>query len=112
MDRPKAFLVRFFIEGGRRPTKWGSARLCNVGLAPDTPFATKLELARRMLDRALATGAPMAWVVDSSHDHSRERCIRLEDRNAHIGGNPPDPTRVREAVVLVQCRRQSSRMST
>ena len=38
-------------------------RLQAVGLAPDTPFATKPQQARRMLERALAAGLPMAWVT-------------------------------------------------
>ena len=47
------------------------ARLQAVGLAPDTPFATKPQLARRLLERVLAAGLPVAWVTgDSLYGHS------------------------------------------
>ena len=43
------------------PEAWtdGPARLQAVGLAPDTPFATKPQLARRMLERVLEAGPPV-----------------------------------------------------
>ncbi len=42
-----------------------------VGLAPDTPFRTKPQLAQRLLDRAQAAGVALAWVVgDTVHGHS------------------------------------------
>ena len=42
------------------PEAWTNdpARLQAVGLAPDTPFATKPQLARQMLERVLAAGPP------------------------------------------------------
>ena len=47
------------------------ARLQAVGLAPDTPFATKPQLAQRLLARASAPGVALAWVVgDMVHGHS------------------------------------------
>ena len=47
------------------------ARLQSVGLAPDTPFATKPQLAQRLLARAQAAGISLAWVVgDTVHGHS------------------------------------------
>ena len=53
-----------------------------MGLAPDIPFATRLELARYLLNRTLDTGVAMAWVgVRSNHKHCRDRYIRLEDRS-------------------------------
>ena len=55
------------------PEGWTNepARLQAVGLAPDTPFATKPQLARRLLARALDAGLPLAWVTgDSVYGHS------------------------------------------
>ena len=47
------------------------ARLQSVGLAPDTPFATKPQLAQRLLARAQAAGVALAWVVgDTVYGHS------------------------------------------
>ena len=65
------------------PKAWTTdpARLRSVGLAPDTPLATKPELARRMLERALDAGLPLAWVTgDSVHGHSANLRQALEDR--------------------------------
>ncbi len=57
------------------------ARLQAVGLAPDTPLATKPELARRMLVRALDAGLPAAWATgDSVYGHSADLRQMLEDR--------------------------------
>ena len=57
------------------------ARLQAVGLAPDTPFATKPELARRMLARALDAKLPVAWVTgDSVYGHSSKLRGWLEAR--------------------------------
>ena len=59
-------------------------RLQAVGLAPDTPFATKPQLARRMLERTRDAGLPMAWVVgDTVYGHSRELRSWLEDAGLH-----------------------------
>ena len=59
-------------------------RLQAVGLAPDTLFATKPQLARRMLERTLDAGLPMAWVVgDTVYGHSRELRSWLEDQGLH-----------------------------
>ena len=59
-------------------------RLQAVGLAPDTPFATKPQLARRMLARTLAAGVPMAWIVgDTVYGHSRALRSWLEDQGLH-----------------------------
>ena len=47
------------------------ARLQAVGLTPDTPFATKPQLAQRLLARAQAAGVSLAWVVgDTVYGHS------------------------------------------
>ena len=53
----------FYLPGG-----WTDkpARLQAVGLAPGTPFATKPQLARRMLARVLEAGPPVAWVTGDS----------------------------------------------
>ena len=65
------------------PQAWtdDAARLQAVGLAPDTPFATKPQLARRMLARVLDAGLPLAWVKDDRvHGHSAELRQWLEAR--------------------------------
>lgn len=59
-------------------------RLRAVGLAPDTPFATKPQLARRMLARARDARVPMAWVTgDTVHGCSRALRSWLEDEGLH-----------------------------
>jgi len=59
-------------------------RLQAVGLAPDTPFATKPALARRMLERVLEAGPPVAWVTgDTVYGHSRALRSWLEDEGLH-----------------------------
>ena len=62
------------------------ARLRIVGLAPDTPFATKPQLVRRMLERVLEAGLPVAWVKGASvHGHSADLRIRLEKQGqSHV----------------------------
>jgi SRSO17 transposase len=47
------------------PEEWISdvARRREAGIADDVEFATKPELARRMLERARAAGLPAAWVT-------------------------------------------------
>ena len=58
------------------------ARLREVGLAPDTPLATKPQLARRLLARAQAAGVSLAWVVgDTVHGHSGKLRAWLEARD-------------------------------
>ena len=66
------------------PEGWTNepARLQAVGLAPDTPFATKPQQARRMLARALEAGLPVAWVTgDSVYGHSSDLRRWLEVRS-------------------------------
>ncbi len=68
------------------PEAWTKdpARLQAVGLAPDTPFATKPELARRMLERVLEAGPPVAWVTgDAVYGRSRGLRSWLEDEGLH-----------------------------
>ena len=57
------------------------ARLQGVGLAPDTPFATRPQLAQRLLSRAQAAGVSLAWVVgDTVHGHLGRLRAWLEDQ--------------------------------
>ena len=65
------------------PQAWTDdpARLQAVGLAPDTAFATKPQLAQTMLARVLDAGLPAAWVVgDSVYGHAAALRQVLEDR--------------------------------
>ena len=58
------------------------ARLQAVGLAPDTPWATKPQLAQRLLARAQAAGVSLAWVVgDTVYGHSGKLRSWLEARD-------------------------------
>ena len=68
------------------PEAWtdDAARLQAVGLAPDTPFTTKPELARQMLARVLEAGPPVAWVTgDTVYGHARALRGWLEERGLH-----------------------------
>jgi len=58
------------------------ARLQGIGLAPDTPFATKSQLAQRLLARAQAAGVSLAWVVgDTVYGHSGQLRSWLEEQD-------------------------------
>ena len=75
------------------PEAWTKdpARLQAVGLALDTPFATKPQQARHMLERGLAAGPPVAWVTgDTVYGRSRALRSWLENRGRHscAGGAP------------------------
>ncbi len=66
------------------PEGWTNApaRLQAVGLAPDTPFATKPQLAQQLLARAQAAGVSLAWVAgDTVHGHSGQLRSWLEDQD-------------------------------
>ena len=68
------------------PAAWtdAPARLQAVGLASDTPFATKPQLAQRMLARVLEEGPPVAWVTgDTLYGRSTELRRWLEDAGQH-----------------------------
>ena len=68
------------------PEAWANdpARLQAVGLDTDTPLATKPALARRMLERVLAAGPPVAWVTgDTVYGRSRALRSWLEGRGLH-----------------------------
>ncbi len=63
------------------PRSWtdAPARLQEVGLAADMPFATKPQLAQQLLQRARAAGVTAAWVVgDSVYGHSSQLRQGLE----------------------------------
>jgi SRSO17 transposase len=47
------------------PEKWtGDRDRCrHAGIGDDVPFATKPRLARKMIERAVTTGVPFAWVA-------------------------------------------------
>jgi SRSO17 transposase len=54
-------------------------RCTQAGIPPDRPFATKPELARRMLERTFQAGAPAAWVTgDSVYGDDRRLRMWLE----------------------------------
>ena len=68
------------------PETWtdDGARLQAVGLAPDTPFATKPQLAQRMLARVREAGLPVAWVTgDTVYGCSADLRRWLEDRGVY-----------------------------
>ena len=68
------------------PAAWTDdpARLRAAGLAPDTPFATKPQLARRMLARVLDAGLPVAWVTgDTVYGRATELRRWLEHAGQH-----------------------------
>lgn len=55
-----------------------------VGLVPDTPFATKPQLAQRMLARVLEAGLPVSWVTgDKVYGRAAGLRCWLEDRGVH-----------------------------
>lgn len=63
------------------PEEWAAdrARCQAAGIPDDVTFATKPELARRMLERARAAGLPAAWVTaDSVYGDDRRLRVWLE----------------------------------
>jgi SRSO17 transposase len=63
------------------PQDWATdlARRVEAGVPDDTGFATKPELARRLLERARAAGVPAAWVTgDSVYGGARDLRVWLE----------------------------------
>ena len=67
------------------PKVWtqDQARCTQAGIPSDRPFATKPELARRMLERAFAAGVPAAWVTgDSVYGDNRRlrRWLEAQER--------------------------------
>jgi len=65
------------------PQEWTEDRdrRTEAGVPEETAFATKLELAQRMLARAFAAGVPVRWVVaDAFYGRSHELRQWLEER--------------------------------
>jgi SRSO17 transposase len=65
------------------PQEWTEDRdrRTEAGVPEETAFATKLELAQRMLARAFAAGVPAPWVVaDAFYGRSHELRQWLEER--------------------------------
>ena len=65
------------------PQDWAAARdrRQEAGVPEDVTFATKPELARRMLERARAAGVPAAWVTgDSIYGGDRRLRVWLEQQ--------------------------------
>ncbi|MEK7215829.1 MAG: IS701 family transposase, partial [Chloroflexota bacterium] len=70
------------------PAVWTQdpARCAQAHIPPDRPFATKPELARRMLERAFRAGVPAAWVTGDSvyGDNRRLRQWLEEQERAYV----------------------------
>ena len=70
------------------PEDWAAdpARREEAGVPADIAFRTKPQLARAMLERALAAGAPAAWVTgDEVYGGDRRLRLWLEERGmAHV----------------------------
>jgi SRSO17 transposase len=65
------------------PREWTDdpERRIAAGVPEDVGFATKPQLAKRMLERALATGVPAAWVTgDTIYGGDRRLRMWLEER--------------------------------
>jgi SRSO17 transposase len=65
------------------PKEWAddTARRREAGVPEEVAFATKPQLARRMLERALAAGIPAAWVTgDSIYGGDRRLRVWLEQQ--------------------------------
>ena len=73
-----------FLDRARSlPQEWTEdrARRAGAGIPEETAFATKIEVAQRMLDRAFEAGVPARWVVgDAFSGRSHELRRRLEAR--------------------------------
>ncbi len=65
------------------PREWAddAERRQEAGVPEEVTFATKPQLARRMLERALAAGVPAAWVTgDSIYGGDRRLRVWLEQQ--------------------------------
>jgi len=67
------------------PREWtdDGARRIEAGIPEETRFATKIELARRMLERAFAADVPARWVVAdafSGRSHALRRWLEARGR--------------------------------
>jgi SRSO17 transposase len=80
------------------PQEWAEdrARRTEADIPEETKFATKIELAQRMLARAFAAGVPARWVVaDALYGRSRELRRWLEKRGRAYALMIPKTTAVR-----------------
>jgi SRSO17 transposase len=70
------------------PKEWFAdrARCQDAGIADDVEFATKPQLAQRMIARAVAAGVPFGWVTaDEAYGQVGRLRMWLEDHNlAHV----------------------------
>ena len=65
------------------PQEWthDTERCAGAGMPPERSFATKPQLARQMLERALDAAVPAAWVAgDSVYGDHRQLREWLEER--------------------------------
>jgi SRSO17 transposase len=67
------------------PREWADdqVRRAEAGIPEETAFATKIELAQRMLERAFDAGVPARWVVGdafSGRSHALRRWLEAQDR--------------------------------
>ena len=71
-----------------RPAAWTDdrARCRAAGIPDEVGFATKIEMARQMRQRAFAAGVPAAWVtMDKAYGQSKSLRVWLEDHDqAHV----------------------------
>jgi SRSO17 transposase len=74
------------------PKEWFAdrARCHNAGIAEDVEFATKPQLAQRMIARAVAAGVPFGWVTaDEAYGQVGRLRMWLEEHNlAHVVAVP------------------------
>ena len=83
------------------PRSWTAdpARCRAAGIPDDTGFATKPQLARRMIERAIAAGVPFGWfAADEAYGDNGKLRAWLEDARSAtswpcrvITGCPPEP---------------------
>ena len=88
------------------PKEWTDDpdRCKKAGIPPGTPFATKIELARVMLERAFVAGVPAAWVTGDEvygSDWKLRRWLEEQKRPYVLGvrGNQHVLTGVRQVKV-------------
>ena len=80
------------------PREWTNdpSRRAEAGVPEEVTFANKIELAKRMLQRAFAAGIPARWVVaDSFYGRSREFRKWLEERGRPHAVRVPKTNAVR-----------------
>jgi SRSO17 transposase len=80
------------------PREWTNdpSRRAEAGVPEEVTFANKIELAKRMLERAFAAGIPAQWVVaDSFYGRSHEFRKWLEERGRPYAVMVPKTNAVR-----------------